>query len=152
MKTIKKISGFIMLAIILFSSMGISFYLHECDCRGTNLYSIGTGYSGPKSFCCCPTKTQIYVNIDLEGSIDAEGCCKDLVYFYLLPFSPEKDNTGLPRLSEKVLFSFIPVNSSETVQSIETKTIPLFLFPPDKLSGKNLIFFIQQIKIPSPVC
>jgi len=152
MKIAKQISGFILLLIIILSSVGISFYLHECDCRGTNLYSIGTGYSVPKSFCCCPSETLISANCDLDGYIDAEECCKDLVYFYLLPFSPEKDYTGLTKLNEKVLFSFIPVNISEAGQPVETKAVPLYYSPPDKVSGKNLILLIKQIKIPSPVC
>lgn len=152
MKSIKKISGFILLTIILFSSVGISFYLHECDCRGTNLYSVGTGFSGPKSFCCCSSETPISSSCDLVDTFDADGCCKDLVYFYLLPFGPEKAISGFLKFSDKVLFSFVPVKVSETGHTLKTETIPLLHSPPDKLSGKNLIYFIQQIKIPSPVC
>lgn len=152
MKVTKKISGLILLTIILFSSAGISFYLHECSCRGTNLYSVGTGFSGAQSFCCCSAEIPDSGACDLISTIDDEGCCKDVVYFYLIPFGPDKTATVLEKVSEKILSSASLLIISEFIQPVKEKLIVRLHSPPEKRSGKNLIFFIQQIKIPFPVC
>jgi hypothetical protein len=152
MSITKKLSGFFLLIIIIVSSLGVSFYLHECECRGSNLYSIGTGFSGSQDFCCCSNENIVYSSCNPKGNIHKEGCCKDFVYFYLVPFAPEKVASVIPFLPEKNLVSFIFIKLQVLNQITEIISYPLLHSPPEKLSGKNLVFFIQQIKIPFPVC
>lgn len=148
----RKISGLVLLFILLFGSIGISFYLHECDCKGTNLYSVNTGLSDPDAFCCCSMDTEVWSECALPVSVDGEKCCKETIYFYLIPFAPEKITSCIPKFFEKSL----PSGFTGLIHDIPAKPQAEVLnrphSPPEILSGKELLYFIQQIKIPFPVC
>jgi hypothetical protein len=152
MISVKKISGFILLCILLFSSLGISFYLHQCSCRGTNLYSIGTGLSEPKAFCCCSKNDSGSDECEIPEAIKGDNCCDDVVFFYLVPFAPDKIVSLIPLVPAKTFLSASAAILIETTKITEQEFYPLQHSPPGELTGKNLILFIQQIKIPFPAC
>jgi hypothetical protein len=117
------------------------------------MLSLATGYNGPGKFCCCSTQLSHPVEGNFCHTVDEKGCCSEFYYFYLLPFCPDKVISGEPVFSAKSFF--LPVHSSiseETKISDLNEVIQMPQSPPVLLTGKQLVFFIQQIKIPFPTC
>jgi hypothetical protein len=151
MKFVHKISVFILLLIITFSSVGISFYFHQCGCRETTFLSVETGYNKPAAFCCCETDVAVSNTSDASRSIENEDCCKDQYVFFLLPFGPEK-NTDTPVVVDYKIISHLFDNfvATEIESPKAVNDTPLLHSPPDLRAGKELVYFISQIKIPFP--
>ncbi len=151
MKIVHKISVFILLLIITFSSVGISFYLHECGCRETTLFSFEAGYSEPEEFCCCSVQTPSTAESSCCDEVEKEECCKDQYYFILLPFGPEPSASNTKTYDAKILSSLnvAPVSTDEL--SKPTKPVIRLHSPPVVLGGKLMIYFTHQIKIPFPI-
>ena len=152
MKVVQKIFTFLLLMFITISSVGISFYLHECGCRDTTLFSLEAGYSEANEFCCCSAEPQSTTENSCSNEVAQEGCCKDQYYFILLPFGPEKTTTEIKPLFGKTLnlLSTAVVLESEALNLRQPEMQPNP--PPLLLSGKLFVYFIQQIKIPFPIC
>lgn len=133
--------------------MGISFYLHQCGCRETTLLSVETGYNKPASFCCCAPDPVISNPSDATRTVENEDCCKDQYVFFLLPLGPEKI-TNNPVVVDYKIISHLFDNSvaSEIESPKAVNETPLLHSPPDIRSGKELVYFISQIKIPFPAC
>jgi hypothetical protein len=153
MKILNKIFAFIMLALITLSSIGISFYVHECGCRETTLFDVETGFNKSPAFCCCEPDLVVSYPSDASRSVQNEDCCKDKYVFFLLPFGPEK-NSNSPIVVDYKIISHLFDNSVRTeIESPKAfNETPLPHSPPDIISGKELVFYISQIKIPFPVC
>jgi hypothetical protein len=152
MKILHKISVFILLLIITFSSVGISFYLHQCGCRETTLYTIETGYTKPTEFCCCAVEMPKSDHPLAGHQVEAESCCKDHFYFFILPIGPDKADTFFSSIDGKTIAFINPASILDTDEHYITEAVPMLHSPPALLTGKQLIFFIQQIKIPFPAC
>jgi hypothetical protein len=153
MKILNKIFAFIMLALITLSSIGISFYVHECGCRETTLFNVETGFNKSPAFCCCGPDSVIPNASDTSRSIENEDCCKDQYIFFLLPFVPESNTTNIVVLDYKIISHLIDnsiATHTDSPKAINEISLPHS--PPDIRSGKELVFFIGQIKIPLPVC
>ncbi len=90
MKVVQKIFTYALLMFITLSSVGISFYLHQCGCRETTLFSFEAGYSEPTEFCCCSVEPKTSKNASCSNEVDEEKCCQEQYFFFLIPFGPEK--------------------------------------------------------------
>lgn len=151
MGRIKKIFTIILLGFIIAGSAGISFYLHECGCRQTTLLSIEAGYSEADAFCCCSAEPEFTESSSCDSGLDEEGCCKDKYFFLLLPVGPDNAKVSTPDLKVKIIaqISFLPETENE-IPDITSGEISIHS-PPDIKSGKKLVFFLSQIKIPFPI-
>lgn len=151
MKVLKKIFVFILLGFITLSSVGISFYLHECGCRQTTLISIEAGYSEADAFCCCAAEPESSKSSSCDSGLDEEGCCKDKYFFLLLPVGPDNAKVSTPDLKVKIIaqINFLPAPENE-IPDFTSGEISIHS-PPAIKSGKKLVFFLSQIKIPFPV-
>ncbi len=152
MKVLKQISVYVLLLIIVFSSLGISFYLHQCHCHQTLYVSLGTAFTEPKASVCGTSCSTVSHRNNDNLSIGKKGCCRDYLYFYLLPVAPDYAAPQIASASQIQLF----VPTTTTIEMVEIspskEIIPFFHHPPPLLSGKSLVYFIQQIKIPFPAC
>jgi hypothetical protein len=152
MKVIQKISVFALIVFLITSSVGISFYLHECGCREATLFSFEAGYSESVDFCCCSSEQVSSNDNSCDKELDNEGCCKDKYFFLLLPIAPDKVKVNIPSLNEKIIPQIIkPLivfdeTSANTGDTISNES------PPGTKSGKELVYFISQIKIPFRTC
>jgi hypothetical protein len=151
MKIVHKISVFILLLIITFSSVGISFYLHQCGCRETTLFSFETGYSAPDEFCCCSVQTPAAGESSCCDEVEKEECCKDQYYFILLPLGPEPIASNTKTYDVKILSSLNTALVSPDEFSNPTEPVTRLHSPPVVMGGKMLIYFTHQIKIPFPI-
>lgn len=152
MRILKLISTCFLAALMLFSSLGISFYLHDCNCRHAFYVNIGLGFSEPEPEVCCSSCASKTEKKNHGVSIDRKGCCHDYVYYYVLPVT--KDNVVAQ------ITNLIPTNLSKAVTEISDqyhfslagKTNTCFHSPPPLKPGKDVIYLFQQIKIPFPTC
>lgn len=137
---------------MLFSSLGISFYLHDCNCRHTVYVNIGLGFSEPEPEVCCSScapKSEKKVH---GVSVDRKGCCQDYVYFYVLPVTKDNVVTQMANLIPTQVFREVAEVSDHYSFSPSGKEITCFHSPPPLKPGKDIIYQFQQIKIPFPAC
>jgi len=151
MKVVYKISSLFLLVFITLSSVGISFYLHECGCRETTLFSFEAGYSDPEEFCCCSVQTPSTAESSCCDEVEKEECCKDQYYFILLPFGPEPSTSITKTYDVKILSSLNIALVSSDEFTRPTEPVIRLHSPPVVLGGKLLIYFTHQIKIPFPI-
>lgn len=150
-KVVQKIFTYVLLLFITLSSVGISFYLHHCGCRETTFFSLKAGYSEADAFCCCSMEPQSPEINSCSNELTQEKCCKEQYYFILLPFGPEKVTSDVKPLFGKTLnlLNTAMILKSDRANTLEPelKSSP----PPLLLSGKLLVYFTHQIKIPFPI-
>jgi len=153
MKVVKLISVYALLLLMLFSSLGISFYLHDCHCRHEVLVSVGVGFTEPEPESCCSSCGSKPALENHGLSISRKGCCNDYVYFYILPVT--QDNV-IPKVIHQLVanvFKTIATNVDKTeFSSFPREIIPALHPPPLMLPGRKIIYLFQQIKIPNPAC
>ncbi len=151
MKVVYKIFTIVLLLFITISSIGISFYLHQCGCRQTTLFSFEAGYSESDEFCCCSAELQQAGDTSCNSDINDEKCCKEQYYFILLPLGPEKAAQKIQPFDGK-LFK-ISVSSLATMIDMPNldEPAPPAPLPPLLSGGKSFVLFSHQIKIPFPI-
>jgi hypothetical protein len=143
-----KIFTFILLGFIISSSVGISFYLHECGCRHKTLFDLKAGYSEAGTFCCCSSEPIRSNNSPSDNNVKDESCCKDKYFFLLVPFGPEKEKVNVPFFQFKIIeFSAIYFFIDDEAPEINGNFLTIHS-PPGRFSGKDLVLFLQQVKIP----
>jgi len=151
MKVVQKIFTYALLMFITLSSVGISFYLHQCGCRETTLFSFEAGYSEPTEFCCCSVEPIASENTSCKNEVDEEKCCQEQYFFFLIPFGPEKVTSDVKPFIGKIFNSLSPVmviySEASRISQQSIKPDP----PPLLITGKQFVYFIQQIKIPFPI-
>jgi hypothetical protein len=153
MKIVHKISAIVLLVLVTLGSAGISFYLHQCGCRETTLFSVETGYNKTSPFCCCSVEPAGSKPLNASPAFDNEDCCKDNYIFFLLPFGPEKDANSHFVVDYKIASLLFNTSiASETELPKAEKDTPLPHSPPGLRAGKELVYFISQIKIPFRTC
>lgn len=152
MKILKQAGVFTMLAMMIISSLGISFYLHSCSCSGETTIGLGTEFSDHKMSACCTSCSTVSGNKNHNPAFTKKDCCHDRVYFYLLPVAPDHAIKTLSPLTEKILFKSVTVSGTSPEPESLDGSFTLMHDPPCPRSGKLLIFFISQIKIPFSAC
>ena len=152
MKILKQTGVFSLLLLMIISSLGISFYLHNCSCSGDTSIGLGTEFSDHNMGSCCTSCTAGSENKHHEPAFTKKGCCQNWLYFYLLPVAPDHAVKYLSPLTEKILFNIISVFNADTAPESLDRSFTLMHDPPAPRSGKLLIYFLRQIKIPFLVC
>jgi len=140
------------MVLMLFSSLGVSFYLHDCGCRHTFLLSVGLGFSEPEPVVCC-TSCSAKPTQENDGlSICKQGCCRDHVYFYLLPVAQDNVILHLTQIFVTQVFK-TAITSDERIEfTWAGESNPFLHSPPLIFSGTKIIYLFKQIKIPFPTC
>jgi hypothetical protein len=150
MKVFKQISVFAMLLMMIFSSLGISFYLHNCHCSGDTTVGLRTGLSDDKMGSCCTSCSPTTGKTNQEPAFSKTDCCQSRVLFYLLPVAPDQSVKYFSPLAGIALFNIVTAFIADTKPAFLGQSFSLIHDPPAQRSGKLLIYFIRQIKIPFP--
>jgi len=144
MKILKNITIQIVLAIYLFSAIGIPLFTHVCNIshkKNISLYYFQKVHDP----CGCADMSH---NDDGNNKLDAEKCCN--LKFSLLKNSnihePVFIKFNLKNFIQN-LFYILPKDLFEGSISSQDVIISNYI-PPPKLFGKQLVQFIQNIKIP----
>lgn len=150
MKILKQTGVFSLLLMMIISSLGMSFYLHNCSCSGDTTISLGTGFSDHKMISCCSSCNTVSGKNTQEPAFSKQGCCKDRLYIYLLPVAPDHVVQYVSPVTGNFLFNVFTAFVANNEPSALVGSFSLIHDPPIQRSGKLLVYFIRQIKIPFP--
>jgi hypothetical protein len=146
-KAIRNSLVFLMLAAFLTATSGISFYIHECRSSQTKDVFVFPEIFNQRSACGCD-EAVAKPAADPFISFHEPDCCKTS-FVYL-----KAKIAGLPVFSltegKPLLIAVpavVPGMIPDTEKTPETGEVISFYHPPP-LSGRELIHFLHQIKIP----
>jgi hypothetical protein len=142
----------LVLAVFLTGTTGVSFFVHECtSSREKEVFPFPEIFDN-KVDCCCDGENQHEV---IDGnqisSLNAPECCKNTHIYLKASFNGFPQFFQFtPDLSAKNIPTDFLNSLHEDIYSEIKTTEPRVDHPPPR-SGKILIHFLQQIKIPAPV-
>jgi hypothetical protein len=143
---------FLMLAVFLIGTTGVSFYVHECrSSHKKEIVAFPEIINHPVSCCCAGEVTGSVQNDEPVSSFNEPACCKNTHVYRKASFN------GFPvfyQFSTKLIQTAIPANFLSLQNSVRGADIISFTprvdHPPPR-SGRILVHFLQQIKIPAHV-
>ena len=156
MKAIKRIGVIFLLAVFLFSSMGVSILHHICNISHTDDITLYPEFFQiPGSSCCegdqedsaCISHDEMAKCCDRQD-INATPCCVTINFFLkqeMVTIRAEK--LTISSFPTPLLQYFLPVPEIAAIESI-SNPIQFLQFHSPPLSGKQLIHFLHQPKIP----
>jgi hypothetical protein len=157
-KWLTYIASLAVIAVFLVSSTGISFTIHHCDTtHKDHLVFFSDNYKcetetkaeveKPQASCCC-AKHEAENAQKSENKISKSTCCNNTYKYIKFSFQFDKVLSVI-----KLIASESPYFYTSKIITVNTFDIAdnhqLYHPPPPKLAGKTLLFFIQNIKIPS---
>jgi hypothetical protein len=151
-KLFRTVFLFLMLAVFIIGTTGISFYIHECSSSKNREIIAFPELLNKTVSCGCAG--EVYRSVPSEepvSSFSEPECCKNIHIYLKASF------TGFPQFyhfNPELLQTVVPADllslqHNEKLAEISTFT-PRVDHPPPR-SGKILVHFLQQIKIPAPV-
>jgi hypothetical protein len=143
---------FLVLVIFITWTTGVSFYIHECNSSHKKEVVAFPEIFNNNISCCC--QDEIHGSItsyEPVSSFSEPECCRNTHVYLKASF------TGFPMfyqfnpevLQKVILLDFLSVQHNENVEEIAFFA-PRVDHPPPR-SGKILIHFLHQVKIPAPV-
>ena len=152
-KIVRSVGVFTLLLIFLAVGTGFTFFVHTCgSSHKTDVYVYKEVFN-PKMSCCCDESGPGLTKSDLSMNYRDENCCRIVHLFIKAPFA------GFPVL-EKITLPSLTIAGLPQSPLFRQKPVAdagySFIFKPDHspppISGTILVYFIHQIRIPSPVC
>jgi len=148
----RTIFSLLLLVVFIAGSSGISFIIHECTSSRTTEVFPFPEILNNTVFCCCDEEIQQQFACENPvSSFTAPECCKNTHVYLKASF------TGFPvfykfhpELVQKIISADL-LDFSYSNQHIEIPVVYHRVDHPPPRSGKLLVCFIQQLKIPFPV-
>jgi hypothetical protein len=152
-RKIQAVLSCLLLVIFLAGTTGITLFIHTCSSSHKTEVSAYPEIFRHSTACCCEENSSTATPPSKETEINNPECCRNqqlllkasligfpVTYLQLIKATffpiPLVDNTLLPVNQEHgSLAEYLP-----------------WLDHSPPLSGKSLVYFIHQIRIPSPVC
>jgi hypothetical protein len=151
-QTLGKFFLFLILAIFLAGTTGISFYLHECSSNHKRDIFVYPEISNKTASCCCADEVHGSLNsVEKVTSFKEPECCKNTHVYLKVTF------TGFPvfyQFDQKLLQIELPADflslsiNDQVPVNVDYK---LSIDHPPPRYGKSLVHFLHQIKIPAAV-
>ena len=143
---------FLVLAVFLAGTTGVSFYIHECSSSKQRDIFLYPEISNKTTSCCCADEINGNLLPDESvSSLNEPACCKNTHIYLKASF------TGFPvfyQLDQKLLQSELPADFLNlSINDKEPATVYFTLpvdHPPPRY-GKALVHFLHQIKIPASI-
>ena len=146
MRIIIKIGTLFIALVFLLGSTGISFYHHSCFSSNTHKTIVYPGLFKAAVSCCCGEA----LVAGGPASVDEAACCKSVT-------SLLKIRNGYLTAANNVVFAPEITVQHGIVCSLfpagyqpEITAYPFFEFYSPPFTGKALVHFLHQIKVPSP--
>ena len=149
---IRQISFFLVILVFLAGTTGVSFYIHECSSSNTKEVFVYPEISNKTASCCCAVEMHSSVaGSEKAPSFNETGCCKNTHVYLKAAFS------GFPvifQFHDELNISGLPTDFLSILHDRPENDMADFVLlvdhPPPR-SGKALIHFLHQIKIPASV-
>jgi hypothetical protein len=155
MKLIKHTGVLIILVIFLAGSTGITFSLHTCLSAGKTDVTVFPGLFEKNEGCCCGSDAPASLASPdpLPASWDAPDCCVlSKVFFKTITFPAPETIKMSPAVVDLFQIGQAFAETSCPTSRETVNTLPLPDPSPPPLSGKLLVHFLHQVKIPFPAC
>jgi len=148
----RTVFSLLLLIVFLTGTTGISFFIHECtSSQTTEVFPFPEILNNTVSCCCNEEIQQKFPCDDPVSSFSAPECCKNTHIYLKASFTGfpvfHKFN---PELVQKIISADL-LNFSCKDQHIEIPVVYHRVDHPPPRSGRILVNFLQQIKIPEPV-
>ncbi len=157
MKTLVRIGSLFMILVLLYGTAGMTVLHHVCNSSRTDEVTLYPGILEDKGSSCCGeemgmTRPVLPGNEKSTGNscVDEPPCCTSILKYYKL------DITQV-RISEPVVTA---ISVAEIPSPVASATAPartthpmhsgFFRFKSPPLSGKALVIFLHQVRIPAP--
>lgn len=149
MKIIIRIGTLIIALVFLLGSTGISFYHHTCFSSNTQKTTVYPGIFKPAVSCCCGSTSDSDGNSGGDSSIDVASCCKSVTSVIKLRPGYLPATNSIFFAPETTILAIVlnPTLSTEDMPGIQTYRFFEFYSPP--FTGKALVHFLHQLKVPS---
>ena len=156
MKTAKHIGIFFLLFVFLFSTMGISILHHVCNSSDHNDITVYPEFFKTPGSPCCGTSVEVSCCADDTGTagdnapqvISAMPCCVSInSYLKLDVLTIRSEKLIINNFTVLLSYDALPLHDFATEKSLSSPD-NLFQFYSPPLTGKRLIHFLHQSKIP----
>jgi|GEM_PF-2685262 len=151
-----KITSFLILLMLFFSTAGVSLYLHRCTSAGEKDFAVFPELFGTHSGCCSFDLNQTSPCCSNHGpvheSLRREGCCTVSLFYGRLSTNylpQEVSRQAIPPVEQETL----PGENfhKETHREPLSINIPTFFRPPPE-TCRHLLHLIGQLRIsPDPL-
>ncbi|HNY01551.1 MAG TPA: hypothetical protein PKG48_03135 [Bacteroidales bacterium] len=157
MKIIRRIGALAMILVLLYGTAGMTVFHHICNGKHTDEVTLYSGIlTGPESSCCgdemrvAPVACSMNSKADGASRIEEPACCKSLLAFYKLDVTQTR---VMEPLHTTLAVADIPaaiecaISAAHPPQDVTTS---FYRFESPPLSGRSLVIFLHQVRIPAP--
>jgi hypothetical protein len=150
-KTLQRFIAIVLLTVFIYGSVGVSFHVHECNGSGTRHVSVYPELFGGTAICGCEEEPSPLIP-DGNSCFSQEACCINSYLYLKADFKGFTITYQQPADISKDLvtgeLTGMEIPEITTCSEFAEKSID---HPPPLLSGRTLVTFLHQIKIPTPI-
>jgi len=149
---IKQFGLFLLVAVILGGSTGFTFFTHSCSSSMMTETSLYPELFGRQYECCCNDAIQNNPGGSASPTtIHLPDCCNTHYYYIKAAFCGFPVVYKITNLLSGFLFFHEPASINIIALRYEPESGLYLADPSPPFSGKKLVQFLNQIKIPFPV-
>jgi len=146
--------SFLMILVLFTGTTGITFFIHTCSgSQKTEITAYPEFFKHASTCCCSDENASQETGISPTPELKKPSCCRNQNLFlksYVSTAPSVQSVTG-----KTILFPLYPEGLLVSFTHYKQPAVTEYLAWQDHSppwTGKSLIFFIHQIRIPSPVC
>jgi hypothetical protein len=157
MKALKSIFALLILVVFLFGTTGLSVFHHFCSSSNEHDVTLYPELFDGSGDSCCADEEAGYACARHQGSaqganplgFDAPPCCKTVITFHKLEITSQRINreSFTSRLTHAAFAESVTPGFGLADRPVFTPAHFQFYSPP-LLSGKQLVLFLNQLRIP----
>ena len=150
MQIVKQILSVLIATLILFGSVGINMHLHFCKIsKKTSIEILCKKKTTESDECCVKSCCSNSMNEKTETKLNNESCCLDNFLFYKInSYSGNELAYLVSLINFNKFFNESKIDFINSFFILKSEFIKFYSPPPPKFFGKELLHFIQNIKIP----
>lgn len=139
-----------LLVCFLTGTTGVSFYIHTCSSANKRDVYAFPEIKKPAGSCCCDNEIHHGTSCNDHLVFDAVPCCTQQYLYFKAAFLSlvPCDHFVQFETVTPVAATLLPVQNPELSPNVTYCRFLTGKSPP--LSGRDLVFFLHQIRIPSP--
>jgi len=156
-KSLQTIGALFFLLVFLYGNTGMSVLRHHCNSSGQTTITIFPDFHSQSDGGCCAMESSgracenpDYITKGHEPQqIDEAPCCLNIVSYYKLEIVSERVQKQVLPILRVIQPLFQPILQSEMVDNIVFAIPAYYQVHSPHITGRMLLCFLHQIKIPS---
>jgi hypothetical protein len=150
-KVLSYIGSFLLLAVILHGSAGMTFSFHSCSVAMTTEVSIYPELFSNRTACCCQADVSATASFPAPtgaDGLDASECCRISKAFYKVAIFGNDEKIKIVATQSDLLYPIESVLKNFPLSNEFNTSVVIIDDPSPPLYGKQLVYFLNQPKIP----